>query len=52
VVGIAYWPGAVPDVWGDENTGINPCNAALRANLVRPRRLARRDDRPACPRSS
>jgi hypothetical protein len=33
-VGIAYWPGAVPDVWGDENTGINPCNAAMRANLV------------------
>ena len=39
MVGIAYWPGAVPEVWGDENTGISPCNPALRANLVS---LARR----------
>lgn len=34
VVGIALWPGGTGDDWGPPESGLNPCNATDRANLV------------------
>lgn len=35
VVGLVYWPGALLTDWGAPDTGLNPCNSEVQANLVR-----------------
>ena len=34
VVGLAFWPGGRERDWGDAASGVQPCNASQRANLV------------------
>jgi hypothetical protein len=34
VVGLVYWPGGLLSDWGDPETGLNPCNSEVQANLV------------------
>jgi hypothetical protein len=34
-VGLVYWPGGTIEDWGPPDTGLNPCNETVQANLVR-----------------
>jgi hypothetical protein len=34
-IGIAYWPGGLESDWGSPTTGLQPCDPAVQANLVR-----------------
>lgn len=33
-VGLVYWPGGLEQHWGSPETGLNPCNPDVQANLV------------------
>ena len=39
LLAFAYWPGGTPEDWGDEFSGVHPCNPDDQAMLVRRKRL-------------
>jgi hypothetical protein len=38
-IGVVYWPGGLESDWGDSLTGLQPCDPAAQANLVRVRNM-------------